>query len=100
MGLFNPAKGASALGNAFIAGMSAGSGGVKIAIATGLAPAAVTGVGALPPTALAAWGTWNLKAALAAWDRSQQQWNEAMCESSSQASWKNLMGMQIGRAHV
>lgn len=99
MGLFNVAKGASALGNAAIAGFSAGSGGAKIAIAVGLSPAATTGVGALPPAALAAWGTWNFKSASAAWNRARQQWGEAMCEKSSDASWKNLMGMLPGGTH-
>jgi hypothetical protein len=47
LGLFNPTKGISAAGNAVIAGASAASGGVKIAIAVGLSPAAATGVGAL-----------------------------------------------------
>jgi RHS repeat-associated protein len=98
-GLFNPAKGVSAIGNAAIAGFSAGSGGVKIAIAVGLSPAATTGVGALPPAALAAWGTWNLKSALAAWDRARQQWGEAMCEKASDASWKNFYGMFPGGTH-
>jgi RHS repeat-associated protein len=95
-GLFNFAKGASALGNAAIAGFSAGSGGVKLAIATGLSPAAATGVGTLPPAALAAWAGWNLNAASAAWNRARQQWNEAMCEKASDASAKNLMGMLPG----
>ncbi len=98
-GLFNPAKGLSALGNATIAGFSAGSGGVRIAIAVGLSPAATTGVGALPPAALAAWGTWNLKSASAAWNRARQQWAEAMCEKASDASWKNLNGMLPGGTH-
>lgn len=98
-GLFNVAKGVSALGNAAIAGFSAGSGGVKLAIAAGLSPAAATGVGALPPVALAAWGTWNLKSASAAWNRARQQWGEAMCEKMSDASWKNLMGMLPGGTH-
>ena len=99
LGLFNPAKGASAFGNAAIAGWSAASGGLKLAIATGLAPAAATGVGALPPTALAAWGAWNLKASAAAWQRSQQQWKEAQCEGASQATWKNFYGMAPGGTH-
>lgn len=99
MGLFNVAKGVSALGNAVIAGFSAGSGGVKVAIAVGLSPAATTGVGALPPTALLAWGLWNWKSASSAWNRSFQQWREAMCEKSSDASWKNLMGMLPGGTH-
>lgn len=98
-GLFNVVKGVSALGNAAIAGFSAGSGGVKLAIAAGLSPAAATGVGALPPVALAAWGTWNLKAASAAWNRARQQWGEAMCEKMSDASWKNLMGVLPGGTH-
>ncbi|MBN1570135.1 MAG: RHS repeat-associated core domain-containing protein, partial [Acidobacteria bacterium] len=54
-GLFNPSKGVSALGNAVITGWSAASGVGKWAIALGISPAAATGVGALPPLALAAW---------------------------------------------
>ena len=96
LGLFNPAKGASALGNAAISGFSAASGGLKLAIAAGLSPASATGVGALPPAALAAWGAWNLKSSASAWQRSQQQWKEAQCEDSSQATWKNLYGMLPG----
>lgn len=97
-GLFNPAKGISALGNAAIAGFSAGSGTLKLAIAAGLSPASATGVGALPPAALAAWGTWNLKSSMSAWQRALQQWSEALCEDSSQATWKNLYGMLPGGA--
>lgn len=98
-GLFNPAKAASVFGNAAISGFSAASGGLKLAIATGLTPASVTGVGALPPAALAAWGTWNLKSSVSAWQRAQQQWKEAQCEDWSQATWKNLYGMLPGGTH-
>lgn len=95
-GLVNAVKAGVALGNAVIAGFSAGSGGVKIAIAVGLSPAAVTGVGALPPAALLAWGTWNMKSSKAAMQRSLKQWKEAMCEKSSDASAKNLLGLLPG----
>jgi hypothetical protein len=96
LGLFNPTKALSALGNASIAGYSAGAGGVKIAAAVGLSPAATTGVGALPPLALLAWGSWNLKSSMAAWQRARTQWNQAMCEDWSQASWQNFYGMLPG----
>lgn len=99
LGLFNPAKGLSALGNAAISGFSAGSGATKYAIAAGLSPASATGVGSLPPLALAAWGTWNFKSSLAAWQRATQQWNEALSEDWSQASWKNLYGLLPGGTH-
>jgi RHS repeat-associated protein len=98
-GLTNVVKGVSALGNAAIAGASGASAGIKFAIAVALTSAAVTGIGALPPVALAAWGTWNMKAAAAAWKRSQQQWKEAMCEPASAASAKNLLGMLPAGTH-
>jgi RHS repeat-associated protein len=92
-GLINPVKAGVALGNAAIAGASAASGGIKIGIAIALTPAAATGVGALPPVTLAAWGTWNLKSSIAAWNRSKQQWREAQCESWDDATTKNLLGL-------
>ncbi|HNK51158.1 MAG TPA: RHS repeat-associated core domain-containing protein [Nitrospira sp.] len=99
LGLFNPVKGASALLNASIAGVSAASGAAKILIAAGISPAATTGVGALPPTALYLWGTWNVKSAKAAAERALQQWQEAICEDWSQAAWKNLYGALPGGTH-
>ena len=93
LGLLNPAKAAVAVGNAVIAGFSSASGGAKIAIAAGLSPAAVTGVGALPPTALFAWGAWNLISARAAFQRSIKQWREAQCEKWSDATFKNFWGL-------
>jgi RHS repeat-associated protein len=99
LGLFNPSKGISALGNSGIAGWSAASGALKIMIAAGLSPAASTGVGALPPTAPYAWGAWNIKSAKAAWVRSYTQWNQALCEDWSQATWKNLYGLLPGGIH-
>jgi RHS repeat-associated protein len=99
LGLFNPVKGASAVLNASIAGVSAASGAAKILIAAGISPAATTGVGALPPTALYIWGTWNIKSAKAATERALQQWQEAICEDWSQAAWKNLYGALPGGTH-
>jgi RHS repeat-associated protein len=95
-GLFNPTKGLSALGNILISGFTGASGATKIAIAAGLSPASATGVGALPPLALLAWGTWNLKSSTAAFRRAVQQWNEALCENWSDASLKNFWGMAPG----
>ncbi|WP_035217157.1 RHS repeat-associated core domain-containing protein, partial [Desulfobulbus elongatus] len=92
-GLFNPTKGLSAIGNAAIAGFSAGSGTVKILIAAGASPAALTGVGALPPTALAGWAAWNFKSSKAAWDRAVKQTRESLCEDWGQSSLKNFYGM-------
>ncbi|NRF69157.1 hypothetical protein HLB44_19360 [Aquincola sp. S2] len=92
----NPVKAGVALGNATIAGFSAASAGVKVAIAAGLSPASATGVGALPPAALVAWAMWNMKGSQAAWDRSMTQWREAMCEGPGKASWKNLQGLLPG----
>lgn len=96
LGLFNPAKGASAIGNTAISAVAGASGALKLAIAAGLSPASATGVGALPPLALTAWGAWNLKSSLAAWDRAMQQWNEALCEDWSDATFKNLYGLLPG----
>ena len=93
MGLLNPTKAVVAVTNAAIAGFSAASGGVKIAIAAGLSPAAVTGVGALPSAALYSWGAWNLISARAAFQRSMKQWGEAMCEKWSDATYKNFWGV-------
>jgi RHS repeat-associated protein len=95
-GLLNPTKAMSALANAGIAGWTGGVGIGKLAIAAGLLPAAPTGVGALPSTALTAWGLWNLKSSVAAWGRAQQQWSEAMCEDWSDWSWKNFWGVVPG----
>lgn len=99
LGLFNPANGFSAVGNAAISGFAAGSAGVKIAIAAGLSPAAPTGVGALPPAALMAWAAWNAKSSKAAWERAQQQWKEAQCEKWEDARLKNLWGMAPQGTH-
>ncbi len=98
-GLLNPAKVAVALGNSAIAGWTGAAGYTKLAVAAGVSPAAATGVGALPPAVLAAWGLWNLKSSMAAWERAQQQWSEALCEDWSQASWKNLWGIAPGGTH-
>jgi RHS repeat-associated protein len=96
LGLFNYAKAAVSIGNAAIAGFTAASGAIKIGIATALLPATATIVGALPPTALLAWGTWNIKSSLAAWQRSAIQWDEAFSEEWADASWKNLYGLLPG----
>ena len=98
-GLFNYAKAISALGNAGIAGWTAAAGAMKLGIAVGLIPASATVVGGIPPTALAAWATWNFKCSRAAWNRSTTQWNEALCEEWSAASWKNLYGLLPGGTH-
>lgn len=98
-GLLNPAKGVSALGNATMAGFAAGSGGIKMAVAIGLSPAATTGVGALPPLALASWSAWNFKSSVAAWGRARQQWDEAMCEKWGDANLKNFWGLAPGGTH-
>src|SRR5439155_22543279 len=99
LGLINPVKAYVAVGNTAIAAYTAASGGLKIAIAAGLSPAAATGLGALPPVALLAWGTWNLKSSRAAWQRAQQQWKEAFCEDLSDATWQNLYGLLPGGTH-
>jgi RHS repeat-associated protein len=95
-GLFNPIKGASAIGNVFLSAFTVSSGSVKYGIAAGLLPASVTVVGSLPSTALAAWGTWNFKSSMAAWNRAVTQWEEALSEDFSEATWKNLYGLLPG----
>lgn len=95
-GLFNPAKALSAVGNVGIAAWTTTQATVKTAIAIGLAPAAATGVGALPPAGLLGWAGWNVKSASAALQRAKVQLREAMCEDSSQASWRNFYGLLPG----
>jgi hypothetical protein len=46
-----------------------------------------------------AWGGWNLKSGGAAYQRAQQEWNEALCENWSQATWKNFYGLLPGGTH-
>ncbi len=92
LGLFNPSKGLSALGNAANAGRLYAGGALKLAGAAGLT---TTGAGA-PAGAgagAAALGGWNLWSGQSAWNRSLQQWNEALNEDWSDASWKNLLGV-------
>ncbi|QQR69652.1 MAG: RHS repeat protein [Alphaproteobacteria bacterium] len=72
---FNPAKGASAVGNY-----------VQWAANMGLA-SFNTSIGNIP-TAL-----WNTQSGVAAWRRGAQQWDESICESWGQARLKNLNGM-------
>ena len=90
LGLFNPAKGASAVGNGAVAAWSAAQGVAKWTAAAALAE---TGVGG---TALYAWGAWNFKGSKAAFERGNQQLHEAFCEDWSDASWKNFWGMAPG----
>jgi RHS repeat-associated protein len=96
LGLLNPAKAAAAFGNVGIAAFGAAGAMAKYGVAAGTTPAAATGVGALPPLALAIWGTWNLKSAIAAWNRAQQEMHEALCEHWSDASLKNFYGLLPG----
>jgi RHS repeat-associated protein len=95
LGLFNWAKGAASLLNAANAGRLYATGMLKIGVATGLVAVSPFsgGISSLPAPLLAAWGTWNLNAALNAQTRALQQWRETKCESSSQAAWKNLYGV-------
>ena len=92
----NPVKAAVAMGNAAVAGISAASGGLKFAAASGLAP---TGVGSLPAGALFGWSAWNMRSSVAAGNRSRQQWAEAMRENWCAANWKNLYGLFPGGTH-
>jgi type VI secretion system secreted protein VgrG len=90
LGLFNPAKGISALGNAANAGRLYASGALKLAGAAGLTS---TGAGAPVGAGAAALGAWNIYSGQSATNRAMQQWNEAWNEDWSDASWKNLLGV-------
>ncbi len=90
LGLFNPTKAGAAIANAFNAGHLYASGMTKIATAAGLTS---TGVGAPAGAGLAALGFWNLYSATAAQERALQEWNEALQEPWSAASWRNLLGV-------
>jgi type VI secretion system secreted protein VgrG len=90
LGLFNPSKGLSSLGNAANAGRLYAGGALKLAGAAGLTS---TGAGAPAGAGAAALGGWNLWSGQSAWNRSLQQWNEALNEDWSDASWKNLLGV-------
>jgi type VI secretion system secreted protein VgrG len=90
LGLFNYAKGAVAIGNFLNGGRLLGTGGAKIAAGAGVS---ATGVGIPVSAGSIAWGTWNIKSALAAAKRAKQQWGEACNEQASDASWKNLRGL-------
>ena len=90
LGLFNPTKGIAALANAANAGRLYATGLLKIAGAAGLAP---TGVGTPGSVLFATWGFWNIRGAMVAQNRGLLLWNEAVNESWSDASWKNLLGV-------
>ena len=90
LGLFNPSKGLSSLGNAANAGRLYAGGALKLAGAAGLT---TTGAGAPAGAGAAALGGWNIWSGQSAWNRSMQQWNEALNEDWSDASWKNLLGV-------
>jgi hypothetical protein len=89
-GLINPAKLASASLNYANAGRLYASGILRLATALGLAE---TGVGTPFSIATSAYGLYNLRAAMKAQQRGNQQWEEALKESLSDARWKNLFGV-------
>jgi type VI secretion system secreted protein VgrG len=90
LGLFNPTKGLSSLLNAANAGRLYAGGALKLGAAGGLTAT----VAAAPAGAgTAALGAWNLWSGQTAWNRSLQQWNEALTEDWSDASGKNLLGV-------
>jgi RHS repeat-associated protein len=87
---FNPAKGVVALVNAANAGRLYASGALKLATAAGIAG---TGVGTPASAGLAVWGLWNLRSAYAVQQRGLQQWSEAFAECSTDAMFRNLLGV-------
>ena len=86
LGLFNP----STLGNAANAGRLYFGGVLKLAGAAGLT---ATGAGAPAGAGAAALGGWNIWSGQSAWNRSMKQWNEALNEDWSDASWKKFLGV-------
>ena len=92
---FNPAKLASATINFANAGRLYAAGAIKIGAACGV-EGITFGTGTLPAEVVLAWGLWNLKGAEGARRRGTQQWNEALNESGSDASWKNFVGVLPG----
>ena len=90
LGLLNPTKLASSVGNAINAGRLYAAGVLKIGAGIGLEG---TGVGAGPGVGLTAWGVWNLKAGQSATNRSLKQWGEAWCEDWGDWSFRNLAGV-------
>ena len=90
LGLFNPTKCLSAIGNGANASRLYAAGMTKLAGAAGLT---ATGAGAPAGVGAAALGGWNLSSGMSAQTRGMQQWNEAFNESWSDASFKNLLGV-------
>jgi type VI secretion system secreted protein VgrG len=90
LGLLNPAKCLSSIGNAANASRLYAAGMTKLAGAAGLTS---TGAGAPAGVGAAVWGGWNISAGMSAQKRGMQQWSEAFNEEWSDASWKNLLGV-------
>ena len=89
-GLLNPVKMVVSMLNAANAGRLYASGVLKLGAAAGLD---ATGVGVPAGVPMALWGLWNLKSGQAATQRASKQWGEAWCESASDASARNLLGV-------
>jgi RHS repeat-associated protein len=72
-------------------GRKLASGFLKLGVAFGVEGG--SGLSAtLPAVLVGAWGAWDLYGSTAAYNRANQQWNEAFNERWSDASWKNLYG--------
>lgn len=89
-GLFNPAKGAAAFGNAANAGRLYASGSLKVAAGLGMEG---TGIGAAPGALTVGVGLWNLKSGFAAQEASVDLMRQALAEDWDDATWKNLLGI-------
>jgi RHS repeat-associated protein len=90
LGLFNPAKGFVALGNAANAGRLYASGALRLAVSAGLEG---TGIAAPVGIGTGLLGAWNINSANSAKARAMQQWQEALNEDWSEASLRNLKGL-------
>lgn len=78
-GLINPVKAAVSMINAGRSGMQAAQAAIGMIFSE-------TGVGY-------AVAVWRANSSVSSFKRSKQQWKEAMCEDSSKASWKNILGL-------
>lgn len=78
-GLVNPTKAMVATVNSARGGMQAGQAAIGFIFSE-------TGIG---------YGValWRAKSSVSSFKRAKQQWDEAMCEKASDASWKNLLGL-------
>ena len=90
LGLLNFTKSLVSFVNTINAGRLYAAGVLKYAAAAGLTS---TGAGSPVGAVAVGIGTWNFASAKSAWSRANQQWNEALIENWSDASWRNFLGV-------